>query len=55
MSIPTTSRVVIDAHFLSLILAKEVPALEATQGQMDGVFSPLPYECHVEEVVSVGG
>ena len=29
-------------------------ALEATQGQMDGFFSPLPYECHLEEMASVG-
>ena len=28
--------------------------LEATQGQMDGVFSQLPYTCHLEEVASVG-
>jgi hypothetical protein len=28
--------------------------LEATQGQMDGFFSQLPYECHLEEVASVG-
>ena len=28
--------------------------LEATQGQMDGVFSQLPYKCHLEEVASVG-
>ena len=30
------------------------PALEATQGQMDGFFSQLPYKCHLEEVASVG-
>ena len=29
-------------------------ALEATQGQMDGLFSRLPYKCHLEEVASVG-
>ena len=29
-------------------------ALEATQGQMDGFFSQLPYKCHLEEVASVG-
>ena len=28
--------------------------LEATQGQMDGFLSQLPYKCHLEEVVSVG-
>ena len=28
-------------------------ALEATQGQMYGVFSQLPYTCHLEEVASV--
>ena len=31
-----------------------VPALEATQGQMDGFFSQLPYKCHLEEVACVG-
>jgi len=30
------------------------PALEATQGQMDGFFSQLPYKCYLEEVASVG-
>ena len=30
------------------------PALEATQGQMDGIFSLLPCKCHLEEVASVG-
>ena len=29
-------------------------ALEATQGQMDGFFSQLPYKCNLEEVASVG-
>ena len=29
-------------------------ALEATQGQMDGSLSQLPYKCHLEEVASVG-
>ena len=29
-------------------------ALEATQGQMDGFFSQLPYKCHLNEVASVG-
>ena len=28
-------------------------ALHATQGQMDGFFSQLPYKCHPEEVASV--
>ena len=28
--------------------------LEATQGQMGGFFSQLPYKCHLEEVASVG-
>ena len=28
-------------------------ALEATQGQMDGFCSQLPYKCHLEEVASV--
>jgi len=29
-------------------------ALEATQGQMDGFFSELPFKCYLEEVASVG-
>ena len=29
-------------------------ALEATQGQMDGFFSQLPYKCHQNRVASVG-
>ena len=28
--------------------------LEATQGQIDGFFSQLPYKCHLFEVASVG-
>ena len=28
--------------------------LETTRGQMDGFFSQLPYEDHLEEVASVG-
>ena len=28
-------------------------ALEATQGQMDGFLSQLPYKFHLEEVASV--
>ena len=28
--------------------------LEATQGQIDGLCSQLPYKCHLEEVASVG-
>ena len=31
-----------------------LPALEATQGQMDGFCSQLPYTCYLEEVASVG-
>ena len=27
--------------------------LEATQGQMDGFLSELPYKCYLEEVASV--
>jgi len=30
------------------------PALETTQGQMDGFFSQLPYKCHQNRVASVG-
>ena len=32
----------------------QTTALEATQGQMDGFFSQLPYKCHLEEVASGG-
>ena len=32
---------------------QERAALEATQGQIDGFFSQLPYKCHLEEVASV--
>jgi hypothetical protein len=28
-------------------------ALKATQRQMNGFFSQLPYECHLEEAASV--
>jgi len=31
-----------------------LPALEATQGQMDGFFSQLPYKCHQNRVAYVG-
>ena len=30
------------------------PALEATQGQIDGLCSQLPYKCYLFEVASVG-
>ena len=30
------------------------PALEATQGQMDGFFGQLPPKCNLEEVAFVG-
>ena len=29
-------------------------ALEATQGQIDGFFSQLPYKCHQNRVAHVG-
>jgi len=31
-----------------------LPALEATQEQLHGVFSQLPYKCHQNRVASVG-
>ena len=31
-----------------------VSTLEATQGQIDGFFSQLPYKCYLEEFASVG-
>jgi len=39
------------ALYLRAILSP--PALKATQGQMGGFLSQLPYKCHLEEVVSV--
>ena len=30
------------------------PALEATQGQIDGFFNQFPHKCYLEEVASVG-
>ena len=44
---------------MELIMAKKTkcvlhPALEATQGQMNGCLRQLPYKCHLEEVASVG-
>ena len=30
------------------------PILEATQGQINGFLSQLPYKCHLPEVASVG-
>jgi hypothetical protein len=32
---------------------QEAAALEATQGQMDGFFSQLPYKHHLEEAAFV--
>ena len=37
-----------------LHLWENAPALEATQGQLDGFFSQLPYKCHQNRVASVG-
>jgi len=31
-----------------------IPALEATQVQIDGFLSQLPYKCHQNRVASVG-
>ena len=42
------------APVMSGIPDMTVSAMEATQGQKDGSFSPLPYKCHLEEVASVG-
>ena len=33
---------------------KGLTTLKATQGQIDGFFSQLPYECHQNRVASVG-
>ena len=35
-------------------LGASLPTLEATQGQIDGVCSQLPYKCHQNRVASVG-
>ena len=35
-------------------IGASVPALEATQGQMDGFFGQLLYKCHLDEAASVG-
>ena len=35
--------------------ASALPTLEATQGQIDGFFSQIPYNCHQSRVASVGG
>ena len=37
-----------------ILVTKLTTALEATQGQMHGLFSQLPYKCHLEEMTSVG-
>ena len=37
-----------------LVGSLEFTALEATQGQMDGFFSQLPYKCNLEKVASMG-
>ena len=34
----------------SALPSLSLSALEATQGQMDGFFSQLPYKCNLEEV-----
>ena len=39
---------------LSLRSREGRSALEATQGQMDGFLSQLPYKCHQNRVASVG-
>ena len=36
-------------HCLGACERRQVTTLEATQGQMDGFFSQLPYKCHLEE------
>ena len=42
------------AHMCGVVERVQAAALEATQGQMDGFFSQLHYECHLEEVAFVG-
>jgi hypothetical protein len=43
-----------DVEFLHGEKTRSAPALEATQGQMDGFFSQLLYKCHLQESASVG-
>jgi len=42
---------IVDHNMMSQSL---VPALEATQGQIDGFFSRILYICHLEKVAYVG-
>ena len=49
---PSAVHSVLLRHVVAQVLPN--PALETTQGQMDGFSYHLPYKCHLEEVVSVG-
>ena len=58
----STSTYIYISVYLSIYLsiyasrdAERFTALEATQGQMDGLSSQRPYKCHLEEVASVRG
>ena len=42
------------ARLISLQVSFFFTALEATQGQMHGFLSQLPYKCHLKEVEFVG-
>ena len=42
------------APALRIAFLAVVPTLEATQGQLDGLFSQFPYTCHQNRVASVG-
>jgi len=45
---------VVLAHVPEKLLPVRRTVLKATQGQIDGFFSQLPYKCNLEEVASVG-
>ena len=51
---PTLLRALGTALHISPEEMVTLPALKATQGQMDGFFNQLPYKCHLEKVASVG-
>jgi len=53
-SITCTSSALLGATLRPLDRTAPCPALEATQGQIDGLFSQLPYKCHQNQVASVG-
>ena len=51
---PVTEELTRVKEYMQKLKAVVGTALEATQGQMDGFFSQLPYRCHQNRVASVG-